>query len=217
MVLKKRFKFSLFQIVVHVASLLPFIFLLYDYFFDRLFRFNIQQIEYRTGRLAIIWLILSLTCTPIFKIFGFGQAMKVRKPLGRYAFLYALLHVFTYFVLDYALNFRLILESLADTIYIIFGALAFLILLAMMITSNEKSMVILKKNWMRLHRFVYLAGVLAVLHYFLIVKADIRNPVLAAAALGLLFLLRVPAIQNRLSRRKPVKRIRISTKPQEQK
>jgi len=216
MVLKKQFKLTPFQIFVHITSILPFIFLLYDYFFDRLFRFNVQQIEYRTGRLAIIWLLLSLTSTPLFKIFGFGQAIKVRKTLGRYAFFYALLHVFTYFVLDYALNFRFILQTLGDTIYIIFGAISFLILLAMAITSNKKAMVILKKNWKRLHRFVYLAGISAVLHYFLIVKADFRNPILAASALGLLFLLRVPAIQNRLSIRKPAKRISVSTKPQEQ-
>jgi sulfoxide reductase heme-binding subunit YedZ len=216
MVLKKKPNFALFQILIHIGSILPFLFLAYDYLFDRFFRFNIQQIEYRTGRLAIIWLLLSLTSTPIFKILGFGQAIKVRKTLGRYSFFYALLHVFTYFVLDYALNFRLILQTLGDTVYIIFGALSFTILLALAVTSNKKAMVFLKKNWKRLHRFVYLAGIMAVIHWFLIVKADFRNPILAATALVLLLILRVPAVQDFLSIRKREKKIKIYTKQQEQ-
>jgi len=212
MVLKKRFKFKPYQVIMHIAALLPFLMTVFAYFTDPSFSSNIQRIEFRTGRWALVFLILSLVGTPLYQIFRLKQGTVIRKTLGRYAFFYALVHGLVFLVLDYAFDWRLIWITLQDTLYIILGIIAFLILLAMMMTSNPQSMVMLKDNWKRLHRFVYLAAVLAVLHYLLIEKSDTTWPVIAAVVLGILFLVRIPFIRDRIAVQKNTKRISISTK-----
>ncbi len=208
----KRFQFSLFQILVHLASLTPLAVAIFDFLTDPSFSGNVQRLEFRTGRLAIIWLILSLVGSPLYWLTGYYEFFKARKPLGRYAFLYAFLHFLAFLTLDYAWDLRLIWLSLGGTLYLLVGVIAFIILLLMAITSNPQSQAFLKRNWDRLHRFVYLAAALSVLHYFLIEKSDIRWPLIASAILGLLLLVRLPPIRERITLHKPVKKVTISTR-----
>jgi len=210
-VVLKRFRFTPFQIGLHFLSLIPFVITIFEYISDASFSLNIQRIEFRTGRLALIWLILSLFCSPVYWITGFTQAFKARKTLGRYAFFYALLHALTFLILDYAFDLRLIWITLVDTLYIIIGILAFTILLLLMITSNPQSQAYLKKNWDRLHKLVYAAAVLAIIHFFLIEKSDLRWPLVASITLGFLFLVRIPYIRDRLTRKKKHRQVVITT------
>lgn len=212
MVLNGRLKFKPYQIVMHIAALMPFVIAVFDYLFDPSFSSNVQRIEFRTGRWALVFLILSLFGTPLYKIFHLKQGPVIRKTLGRYAFFYALLHGLVFLILDYAFDLRLIWITLSDTLYLVLGIIAFFILLLLMITSNPQSMALLKENWKRLHRFVYAAAILAVIHYFLIEKSDITWPLIATIILGILFLVRIPVIRDRLAIKKKKKKISISTK-----
>ncbi|MCJ7624508.1 MAG: sulfoxide reductase heme-binding subunit YedZ [Anaerolineaceae bacterium] len=183
---------------IHFASILPLIILIKDWFTKDLGGDPINEITHRTADIAIIILLASLTCTPLFKVFGFRQAIKVRRALGRYAFFYALLHFLTFLILDYGFDIRLVLVTITTAPRLILGSLAFLILFALAITSNVKTMKFLGKNWKRLHRFVYAAGILLVIHYFLAVKSDFRLPTVSAVILIILLLLRVPIVRNKI-------------------
>jgi methionine sulfoxide reductase heme-binding subunit len=130
-------------------------------------------------------------------VFGFRPALKVRRALGLYAFLYAAIHFGIFIGLDYGFDLRLVGLELAEKRYILVGAAALLILLPLAITSTKGWQRRLGKAWKTLHRWVYLAGVLVIFHYIWVQKSDIREPVVWGAILGVLLLLRVPAIRKR--------------------
>jgi sulfoxide reductase heme-binding subunit YedZ len=183
------------QITVHLAALTPLALLVWDALHRNLTANPIQAITFRTGKTALILLVLSLACTPLGSIFGLRQAVKWRRPLGLYAFLYAGLHFLIFTVLDYGLDFVLLREAIFEKRYALVGFVAFLLLVPLAITSTRGWMKRLGKRWKRLHQAVYVAGLLVVVHYVWLVKADRREPLMWGAAVGLLLLLRVPAVR----------------------
>ncbi len=191
--------FTPFQIFVHLASLVPLALIVYLSLTDGLTANPVQDLTLRTGKAALWLLVLSLAATPANTLFGFRQAIKVRRALGLYAFLYASLHVIIFFYVDYALDFALILQDVGSKRYVIIGAATFLVLVPLALTSTRGWMKRLGKTWKRLHKLVYLAGVLAVVHYVWLVKSDIREPLAFGLAVALLLLARVPAIRRPLS------------------
>ena len=97
----KKSRLTPLQIIVHLAGWLPLALLLFDFFSDNLTANPIQAIEQRTGLNAITFLLLSLGCTPAAALSGWKELTQRRKALGNYAFLYAALHVSTFFIVDY--------------------------------------------------------------------------------------------------------------------
>jgi sulfoxide reductase heme-binding subunit YedZ len=189
------------QILTHVAALLPLAWLLWAYCWSKarlLVIDPVQEITTGTGKTALILLILSLACTPIRTIFGFKQALRVRRALGLYAFMYAGLHFLTFVGLDYGFDFDLIAQDILDQRYVLVGLAAGLLLLPLAITSTKGWQKRLGKNWKRLHRLIYLAGILAIVHFVWLVK-DIREPLRYGAVVALLLIVRIPAIQRALS------------------
>lgn len=184
------------RILTHVGALTPLAWLLWDYWFDQLTVNPIQDITFRTGKPALILLVLSLACTPVNTVFGFKQVLPLRKPLGLYAFMYVSLHFLIFVGLDYGFDWRLLREAIFEKRYALVGFAAFLILLPLAITSTQGWMRRLGKNWKRLHRWVYLAGILVIVHYVWLVKSDIREPLLYGAAVVLLLTLRLPAVRK---------------------
>jgi sulfoxide reductase heme-binding subunit YedZ len=162
----------------------------------------IREITLRTGRVALVLLLLSLACTPVYILFRFKPALKLRRPLGLYAFLYAGLHLLTFVGLDYRFDFSLIVPEILEKRFVQVGMLAFLLLLPLAITSTRGWIKRLGKNWKRLHRLVYLAAVAVVIHFVWVAKGDIRRPLRYGAVLALLLLIRVPPIRRILRRRK---------------
>jgi sulfoxide reductase heme-binding subunit YedZ len=158
----------------------------------------VNTINNETGRAALIVLFLGLACTPLNIIFGLRTASALRKPLGLIAFIYAALHLTNFVALDYAFAFDLILHDAVLTMpYILAGSLALLILTALAITSTRGWMRRLGRKWKRLHRLVYAAGMLAVLHFLWQAKAAEREePLIYAAVLALLLLVRTPPVRR---------------------
>jgi sulfoxide reductase heme-binding subunit YedZ len=185
---------------LHGLSLLPLMLLILNGLNGRLTANPIQAITQRTGQAAILLLLFSLGCSPLQNLTGWRFAGQARRPLGLYAFFYAILHFLTFAVLDYGLNLALIGAALLEKRFILVGALALLLLLALAVTSNQAAMRSLGRNWKRLHRFAYLAGILAILHYLWAVKSDIRQPLLYGSILLILLSLRLPPIRRWLSR-----------------
>ena len=110
----------------------------------------IQAATLRTGKTAMILLVLSMACTPANTVFGFTQAIRVRRALGLYAFLYAAVHFSIFFGIDYGFDVGLIWLELADKRYILVGAAALLILIPLAVTSTKGWQRRLKKTWKQL-------------------------------------------------------------------
>jgi sulfoxide reductase heme-binding subunit YedZ len=152
----------------------------------------IRELTLRTGRHALFFLVLSLACTPARVLTGWSAIGQLRKPLGLYAFMYVTLHLLTYVGLDFGLNLAFLWPEITQRRFLQAGLLAFLLLLPVAVTSTRWWMRTLGRNWKRLHRLVYLAAVLAVLHFFWLVKGDWRRPLAYAVVLLLLLLARTP-------------------------
>ena len=193
-------RFTAFQAAVHIAALLPLIILIFNWSQDNLTFNPIQALELRTGKYALVLLILSLACTPINTVFGFRQVLKVRRPLGLYAFLYASIHFAVFIGLDYQFNLALLQEAIFEKRYALVGFSAGLILLALALTSTRGWMKRLGRTWTKLHKFVYLAGILVIIHYVWLVKSDIREPLIYGGIVLVLLLARIPYIRKQLSR-----------------
>lgn len=190
------------QLLVHIAALVPLAWLIFDAATGRLSVNPIQDIEQRTGKYALILLVASLTCTPVNILIGWAPILRWRRPLGLYAFGYAALHFTTFIGLDYGFNLGFIWADVANKRYIFVGLAALLILIPLALTSTSGWQKRLGKAWRKLHRWVYLAGALVVVHYVWAVKSDIREPLLWGAAIGLGLLVRIPAVRFAVIRRR---------------
>jgi methionine sulfoxide reductase heme-binding subunit len=200
-------KITWLQIVIHVLGWLPLAWIFYDYFTGRLSVNPIQDIEQRLGLIAVYFLIASLACTPLNTLFGWREPLKRRRALGLYCFMYASLHVLTFTGLDYGFNLHLILGIVLKKPYAIAGLATFILLLLLSVTSFRRWMKKLGRKWTNLHRLVYLAGVLDILHYawskkgnLFTLSGDILQPLLWGLLLLLLLALRLPPLRRWASR-----------------
>jgi sulfoxide reductase heme-binding subunit YedZ len=196
------------KIAIHTAALLPLALLLLDLALGRLSANPIREVTLRTGRYAIALLVLSLACTPLNTLFGLRQALVARKPLGLYAALYAALHLLTFIAWDYAFQFDLIWLEVREKRFIQVGLLAFLILMPLAVTSTRRWVRRMGVHWKRLHRLAYLAGLFAVLHFVLLVKVTRPAPLIYAALLALLLVVRIPFVRRAIrAARERIRRI----------
>lgn len=189
-------KFNWFQLLVHFGSNLPLIWLIWDGINGNLTVNPIQALTQRTGKYALVFLLLCLSCSPLNSLFGFRSALKVRRALGLYAFSFALLHFMIFLVLDYGLNLVLIIEAIFEKRFAVLGFSAFIILTMLAITSTRGWKRRLGKKWKWLHRFIYPAVFLVIVHYMWAVKADVRIPLLYGIILLILLSVRIPRVRT---------------------
>lgn len=195
----KQLKSQWLLVLTHLGALLPLALLIWDFSQNQLTANPIQEATFRTGKTALVLLVLSLACTPVNIILGLRQVLPLRKVLGLYAFMYVSLHFLIFVWLDYGLDWELLKEAIFEKRYALVGFAAFVVLMPLAITSTKGWMKRLGKNWKRLHRFVYLAALLAVVHYVWLVKTDIREPLMYGAVLSLLLLVRLPGLRKVIS------------------
>lgn len=144
-----------------------------------------------TGTWALVGLLLTLSITPLRQLTGVTSLIRYRRMLGLFAFFYAALHFSIWAGLEHFLDLAAMLRDIARRPFITVGFASFLMLLALAITSTRGWMHRLKKNWVRLHRLVYPAAILSVLHYWWLVKLDTSQPARYAAVLFVLLLWRL--------------------------
>ena len=175
--------------VVHLAALTPLAILLWQMwgevkgFSHALGADPVAEIEHRLGIWALRFLMLTLAITPLRQLTGWNVLVRFRRMLGLYAFAYASLHFAAYLGLDLRGFWAQVFEDIVKRPYITVGFIAWLLLVPLAVTSTKGWIKRLGRNWGRLHKLVYAIGVLAVLHFWWLVKSDIREPLLYAAIL----------------------------------
>lgn len=186
---------------VTAAALLPFALLGVQAWTGSLGVDPVNTVYNLSGRAALVTLLLSLACTPLNTILGWRRALSVRKALGLIAFFYAAVHTANFVGWDYAFDLGLMLnDALLSKPYLLAGSLALGILGVLALTSTRSWMRRLGRSWKRLHRLVYGAGALAVLHFLWQAKVGERwEPLVYAGLLAALLALRLPALRRRLS------------------
>ncbi len=199
----KNFPYTPLQLAVHIYAWSELVIIIFDLFTHRLTANPIQQMELLTGRHALALLVLSLACTPSNTVFGWREPIKRRRALGLYALMYAVLHVIIFIDLNNGLAWSLLVDTVIQKSYILYGMTAFLMLVPMAMTSFDIWKSRLGKNWKRLHQLIYFAAPIAALHYAMAVKGDIfhlsgdiSQPLAYGAVIGLLLFLRLPFVRR---------------------
>jgi len=180
----------------HVGALIPAAVMVRDYFTNNLTFNPIQELTQRTGDTAVILLVLSLAITPVMSLTKFRALAPSRRPLGVYAFLYALAHVTIFVAVDYSLDWGQVFSTIIEKRFTIIGALTFLLMVPLALTSTTGWQKRMGKKWKSLHKLAYVIAPLAVIHYAWALKADIFLPLLFGSIILILLTLRFPFIKK---------------------
>jgi methionine sulfoxide reductase heme-binding subunit len=174
------------KLAVYAVGLIPAAWWFWLGIEDRLGADPMRSLEHALGLWALRFLIATLTVTPLRQLFGVNLLI-YRRPLGLLAFYYACLHLTTYLVLDQQFDWSAILADIVKRWYITIGMTCFVVLLPLAVTSNNAAIRrIGGKAWARLHMLVYLAAILAALHFLMSVKSWPPEPVTYAAIVAVL-------------------------------
>jgi sulfoxide reductase heme-binding subunit YedZ len=171
-----KIRITIIQFICHLLSWLPLMVLIYDTFSNQLTANPIRETTIRTGRIAIVFLLLSLSCTPIMTLFGMDSFLHIRKELGLYAALYACLHFINFIGRDYLFDWGEIIKVIQQQTFIILGLCALLMLLILTITSIPLVQKSLENVWKKIHWLTYSLSATALLHNFMAVKGDKKLP-----------------------------------------
>ncbi len=177
----------LIRALIHSISIIYLFYVFYLAFSGKLLGDPVQYLLDFTGIGAINLLLLSLIISPLAVAFKMGQVMRLRRSLGVYASLYALAHFGVFIAFELQFEWALIASEIVKRPYITVGFTALLILTALLITSITTIKKKMGAKWMRLHKFVYLATALALIHYIWSIKAEEFQPIIYMG-LGLLIL-----------------------------
>lgn len=155
----------------------------------------VEALLHHFGEWALRLMLVTLAVTPLRRLTGWSQAARLRRMLGLFAFFYAVLHLAVYVVLDRSLLIEEVLDDLVKRPYVMAGFGAFVLLVPLAATSTNAMVRRLGgRRWRRLHRIVYVAAAGGVVHFWWLVKADVREPLVYAAILALLLALRLPPV-----------------------
>jgi sulfoxide reductase heme-binding subunit YedZ len=184
--------------ILFLNSLIPLILLLSDWYFNNLGANPIEYFLRTTGTLTLIFLILSLAITPLRKWFGWNQLIRLRRMTGLFAFFYGCVHLVTYSIFDKSLDIPAIVSDVWQRPFIAFGMTALATMIPLAVTSTNGMIKKLGgKNWQRLHRLVYLTGILGIVHYVMIQKSDYLYPASFGLVLAILLGMRILAFYEK--------------------
>jgi sulfoxide reductase heme-binding subunit YedZ len=175
------------KILIFTNALVPLAVLAWDAARGNLGANPIELFLRTTGVLTLTFLLITLSVTPLRKIFGWNNLIKFRRMLGLYSFFYGFLHLVTYSIFDKSLSLSAIAGDVWQRPFIAVGMLAFFLLIPLAVTSTNGMIKRLGgKNWAKLHKLIYPIAVLGVIHFWLIVKSDIFYPILFGLILAVL-------------------------------
>jgi sulfoxide reductase heme-binding subunit YedZ len=172
--------------LVFSASLLPLIWLFWLAWSDQLGVNPVETLSHRTGDWSLRFLLLTLAVTPLRRLTGWNGLQRFRRMLGLFAFFYVSLHFGVYLIFDHFFDWSAIIADVIKRPYITVGFAAFVLLIPLAVTSTNRMIKRLGRNWQRLHRLIYLIAILGVLHYLWLVKADLSEPLMYAGILVVL-------------------------------
>ena len=186
-----RKQISGIKVFVFLLCLIPLSRLVWLGIQDNLSANPIEFIERSTGFWALLILLATLSLTPIKLISGRAWQIQLRRMLGLYMFFYACLHITTYIWLDFDFNWADITKDIVKHPRILVGFAAFVLTIPLAVTSNNAMVRRLRERWKQLHQLVYFIAILAVVHFWWLVKKDIREPLLYAVILAVLLGIRI--------------------------
>ena len=184
--MKKYYKPSIFFL-----SLIPFFLILYKIIFNKLGPEPVKEITHFTGEWTLLFIIFTLSMSPLKKITKLNIWISFRRMLGLFLFFYATLHMLTYVAIDYRLDFQSISKDILTKKFIFVGFAAWILLLPLAFTSSKKAIIYLKDRWKKLHRLIYLISILGIIHFIWLVKKDLTEPIIYAVIIIILLLFRI--------------------------
>src|ERR1041384_3309060 len=180
------------KVLIFINGLIPLMLLLWDTYRKQVGANPLEFVTRTTGMLTIIFLLLSLSVTPLRRITGANWLVKFRRMLGLSAFFFGFLHLMTYVSFDRYFKLKTIPADVAQRPFIAVGMIAFFLMVPLAITSTNKMVKrVGGRRWNRLHKLTYLAAVGGVLHYWMLVKADKKIPLTLGFVLLVLLVYRV--------------------------
>ncbi len=172
--------------LLFIISLLPAAYLTAGIFYDWLGANPVETIIRNLGDWTLRFLLITLAISPLRRLTGMAQLLRLRRMLGLYAFFYAVLHLVIYISLEQSFDWQEIISDILERPFITVGMLSFILLIPLAATSTTTAIRKLGKNWLRLHQLIYPIAILAILHFWWLVKADTREPLIYAVILALL-------------------------------
>ena len=183
--MKKYYKPSIFFL-----SLIPFFLILYKIIFNKLGPEPVKEITHFTGEWTLLFIIFTLSMSPLKKITKLNIWISFRRMLGLFLFFYATLHMLTYVAIDYRLDFQNISKDILTKKFIFVGFAAWILLLPLAFTSSKKAIIYLKDKWKKLHSLIYIISILGVIHFIWLVKKDLTEPLIYTVIVFILLLFR---------------------------
>lgn len=175
------------KVLLWLGALTPAAWLVAGYFLHWLGANPVEKLTHVTGMTTLVLLLCTLSVTPVRRITGWNPVIRLRRPLGLFAFFYAVLHFGVWMVLDQGLELQWVAEDIAQRPYITVGMAALVLLTPLALTSTQGWIRRLGRNWSKLHALVYVSTALGVVHFYWLVKSDVRLPLLLAGVyLGLM-------------------------------
>ncbi len=187
--------------LLFLACLVPFLWMLALALLNRLGTDPAEAIAQETGIWTLRFLLITLSITPLRVMTGRNGLIRYRRMLGLYTLFYACVHFLCYLTFLATWDWLVIADDLTERPYIIAGFSALLLMIPLGITSTDAMQRRLKRNWKRLHRLVYVVGLLAITHFIWIAKANIGEQMLYLAILLFLYAHRIHTHQRRRARR----------------
>lgn len=176
-----------YKVLLFTNSVVPVALLGWDALHGRLGANPLEFVTRTTGILTLIFLATALAVTPLRKSLGLPWMIKFRRMTGLFAFFYGCLHLMTYVWFDKYFNFPAMIHDIGKRPFIMLGMLSFFLMVPLAITSTNNMVKRLGgKRWNRLHKAVYVSGIAGVLHFYLLVKADVRKPIGFAIVVAIL-------------------------------
>ena len=180
----------------HVLALAPIAWLAFRLLTDRLGFNPVEELTHETGTWGLHFLLLCLAMTPLRTLTGMIWLTQFRRMLGLYAFFYALCHFLVYFLWDQGLDLSLVIEDIAERPYVTVGFAALCTFIPLAATSTNGIRRRMKRAWNKLHKLVYVSGILVLLHFLWLTKADYLEPLIYTGIFSALMLFRFSTIST---------------------
>ncbi len=177
--------------LVFFLSLWPIYVISYQVIFNQLGPEPVDRIINHFGEWTLIFILLTLSMTPLKKITKSAEWIKFRRMLGLFTFFYASIHMLSYVGLDYRFDFEPLINDVFKKKFIFIGFSAWLLLIPLAVTSSERMVRLLKQNWKKIHRLIYIIGIFGVLHYIWLSKTIFFKPLIFLIILVILLLFRI--------------------------
>ena len=180
-----------FKPIIFILSTIPFLFITYKIFFNKLGPEPVKEITHFTGEWTLIFICLTLSMSPLKKLTNINYWVKVRRMFGLFVFFYASMHLLTYVGIDYRFSWQPIFEDVIKKKYIFVGFAAWVLLIPLTITSSQKMIILLKQNWKKLHRLIYVIAILGSLHFIWLSKTIYFKPLIYFMIITVLLFFRI--------------------------